>query len=166
MFESNAASCGGFPGLSDSFETAYGNFSGAVFQVGGQNVCYNYPIILRSTVFILFSGSSNQPILLPLMDNWRIYYSTLIVAEAFGPSGTAQMVDLQANYDTVFTPAYATYEGGAPVRMVLMNYVTDPTGASDHTANFSIGGGSIRIQCDASLYPSKIFVGTFCFREV
>jgi hypothetical protein len=52
MFETNSASCGGFPGLSDSFgaalwgldyamQMAYSNFSGALFHVGGQNVFYN-----------------------------------------------------------------------------------------------------------------------------
>jgi hypothetical protein len=52
MFETNTASCGGFPGISDSFgaalwgldyalQMAYSNFSGAMFHVGGQNVYYN-----------------------------------------------------------------------------------------------------------------------------
>lgn len=52
MFETNTASCGGFPGISDSFGAAlwgvdYGlqmaavNFSGALFHVGGQSVSYN-----------------------------------------------------------------------------------------------------------------------------
>jgi hypothetical protein len=52
MFETNTASCGGFPGISNSFgaalwgidyslQMAYSNFSGAMFHVGGQNVYYN-----------------------------------------------------------------------------------------------------------------------------
>ena len=52
MFETNTASCGGFPGISDAFgsalwaldyglQMAYSNFSGALFHVGGQNVYYN-----------------------------------------------------------------------------------------------------------------------------
>ena len=52
MFETNTASCGGFPGLSDAFASAlwgadYGlqmaavNFSNALFHVGGQSVSYN-----------------------------------------------------------------------------------------------------------------------------
>ncbi len=52
MLEMNTASCGGFPGISDSFgaalwaldyglQMAYGNFSGAMLHVGGQNVYYN-----------------------------------------------------------------------------------------------------------------------------
>lgn len=52
MFETNSASCGGFPGISDAFgvslwaldyamQMAYSNFSVAMFHVGGQNVSYN-----------------------------------------------------------------------------------------------------------------------------
>ena len=52
MFETNTASCGGFPGISDSFgaalwgldyglQMAYGNFSGANWHVSGQDVYYN-----------------------------------------------------------------------------------------------------------------------------
>jgi len=50
--ETNTASCGGFPGISDSFgaalwaldyglQMAFHNFSGALLHVGGQNVYYN-----------------------------------------------------------------------------------------------------------------------------
>jgi hypothetical protein len=57
MFETNTASCGGFPGISDSFgaalwgidyalQLAYSNFSEALFHIGGQNVFYN--VSLRS----------------------------------------------------------------------------------------------------------------------
>lgn len=52
MFETNTASCGGFPGASDSFgaalwaldyglQMAYGNFSGAMLHVGGVDDTYN-----------------------------------------------------------------------------------------------------------------------------
>lgn len=52
MFETNTASCGGFPGISDSFgatlwaldyglNMAAGNFSEALFHVGGQDTYYN-----------------------------------------------------------------------------------------------------------------------------
>ncbi len=52
MFETNTASCGGFPGISDTFtaalwgvdyalQMAYSNFSQALFHFGGQNVSYN-----------------------------------------------------------------------------------------------------------------------------
>lgn len=52
MFETNTASCGGFPGISDTFTSALwgldyalqmanSNFTGALFHFGGQNVSYN-----------------------------------------------------------------------------------------------------------------------------
>lgn len=52
MFETNTASCGGFPGISNAFagalwsldyglQMAYTNFSEALFHVGGQSVVYN-----------------------------------------------------------------------------------------------------------------------------
>ena len=52
MFETNTASCGGFPGISDAFvgalwgldyalTMAYNNFTGALWHIGGQNVYYN-----------------------------------------------------------------------------------------------------------------------------
>lgn len=52
MFETNTASCGGFPGISDSFtaalwgvdygmQMAWANFTHGMLHVGGQNVVYN-----------------------------------------------------------------------------------------------------------------------------
>lgn len=52
MFETNTASCGGFPGISNSYasalwgldyglQLAYYNFTGALFHVGGRDVFYN-----------------------------------------------------------------------------------------------------------------------------
>lgn len=64
MFETNSASCGGFPGISDSYgaalwgldyalQMAYSNFSGALFHVGGQNVYYNpFTRMLLSFLFL------------------------------------------------------------------------------------------------------------------
>ena len=55
MFETNTASCGGFPGLSDSFgaamwlldyglQMAYSNFSGALLHVSGEDVYYDVSV--------------------------------------------------------------------------------------------------------------------------
>lgn len=52
MFETNTASCGGFPGASNSFgaalwgvdygmQLAFSNFTHALLHVGGQNTYYN-----------------------------------------------------------------------------------------------------------------------------
>lgn len=143
MMETNTASCGGLPGISDSFgatlwaldyglQMAYSNFSGAMLHVGGQDVYYNPftpPPTNESSYHQWTIGS--------------IFYSTMVVAEAFGPSGNAQIVDLQANTDSMYTPAYAIYENGAPVRLVLVNYISDPSGASAYTTTISIGGSAI-----------------------
>jgi hypothetical protein len=59
MIETNSASCGGFPGLSDSFgaalwaldyslQMACSNFSGAMFHVSGPNSSYNVRLRLSS----------------------------------------------------------------------------------------------------------------------
>ncbi|KAJ8585043.1 glycoside hydrolase family 79 protein [Rhizopogon salebrosus TDB-379] len=143
MMETNTASCGGFPGISDSFgatlwaldfglQMAYSNFSGAMLHVGGQDVYYN-PFTPPPTN----QSSYHQ---------WTVgavFYSAIVISEVFGPSGNAQIVDLQANTGNMFTPAYAIFENGAPVRLVLLNYVSDPSGASDYTATISIGGSAI-----------------------
>ena len=74
MMETNTASCGGFPGLSDSFgaalwgldfslQMAFTNFSGAMMHVGGQNVYYNVRHFLssRTPVSLNFESSALYP---------------------------------------------------------------------------------------------------------
>lgn len=63
------------------------------------------------------------------------------MAEALGPSNDAQVLNLEANGGNVNTPAYAIYENGNPVRVLLINYITDSSGANDITVGISIGGG-------------------------
>ncbi|KAG1830641.1 glycoside hydrolase family 79 protein [Suillus variegatus] len=141
MMETNTASCGGLPGISDTFgatlwaldyglQMAYSNFSGAMMHVGGQDVYYNVTPPTNQSLFHQWTIGS-------------IFYSTMVVAEAFGPSGNAQIIDLQANTNNTYTPGYAIYENGAPVRLVLLNYVSDSSGASAYTATISIGGSAI-----------------------
>ncbi|KAF9457308.1 glycoside hydrolase family 79 protein [Collybia nuda] len=141
MFETNTATCGGLPGISNSFGAAlwaldYGltmaasNFSGALLHVGGQNVYYN-PFTAPPTNTTAF----NQ---------WTvgsIYYSVLIVAEAFGQTNTSQIVDTSNN--GIFTPSYAIYEQGALSKVALFNFNDDPTGGSDITATITVGGGNV-----------------------
>ncbi|KAJ7749319.1 glycoside hydrolase family 79 protein [Mycena maculata] len=144
MFETNSASCGGFPGLSDSFgavlwaldyglQMAYSNFSGANLHVGGQNVFYNpftAPPTNQSKYFEWTIGA--------------VYYSALVSAEVFGKTNTAQIMDLGGNNTSdVFTPQYAIYENGTLARVGLFNYITDPSGASDYTATISVTGGTV-----------------------
>ncbi|KAF8162003.1 glycoside hydrolase family 79 protein [Pholiota molesta] len=133
MFETNTASCGGFAGISDGFgaalwaldyamQMAYANFSGAYFHVGGQNVYYN-PFTPPPTNQSTFRQWTVGP----------IYYAALVMAEAIGPSNATQVLDLQASAGNIFTPAYGVYEHGALARVLLFNYASDPSGASDLT---------------------------------
>ena len=68
-----------------------------------------------------------------------IFYSTLVVAEALQKSGSAQVVDLGLNGGNDQTPGYAIYENGTLARLVLINYMTDPSGANTYTASISVG---------------------------
>ncbi|TFY66769.1 hypothetical protein EVG20_g4322, partial [Dentipellis fragilis] len=81
MFETNTASCGGFPGVSDSFGAAlwaldwgltmaFNNFSGALLHVGGQNAFYN-PFTPPPTNQSTFRQWTIGP----------VYYSALVMAE-------------------------------------------------------------------------------------
>lgn len=138
MFETNTASCGGFPGISNSFgaalwatdfglQMAYTNFSEALLHVGGQDNYYN-PFIPPPTADAAFH-------------QWTVgavFYASLILAEAFGKSGTSRVVDLAAND---LTPAYAIWQNGVLSKLALFNYVTDPSGASTSKVGFAIGGG-------------------------
>ncbi|KAF9054026.1 glycoside hydrolase family 79 protein [Panaeolus papilionaceus] len=141
MFETNTASCGGFPGVSDSFgaalwgldygmQMAYSNFSGALFHIGGQNVFYN-PFTPPPTNQSTFRQWTIGP----------IYYSALVMAEALGGTNTTQVLDVQANGNSIFSPAYAIYEHGQLSRALLINFVSDNSGASDLTIGLTIPAG-------------------------
>ncbi|KAI0051175.1 glycoside hydrolase family 79 protein [Auriscalpium vulgare] len=141
MFETNTASCSGFPGISDSFGAAlwsldwaftmaYNNFSLALFHTGGQNSYYN-PFTPPPTNQSTYRQWTIGP----------VYYAALVMAEALGPSNASQVVDLNMNSGNTFTPGYAIYENGSPTKLVLFNFVTDNSTASDYTASISIGGG-------------------------
>lgn len=146
MLEMNTASCGGFPGISDSFgatlwaldyglQMAYGNFTGAMIHVGGQNVYYNpftAPPTNESTYHQWTIGS--------------IFYSALAIAEVFGTSGTSQIMDLGGNDDSIYTPQYSIYENGNLAKVALFNYITDESGSSDYTATITIDGGTVPEQ--------------------
>ncbi|WVR06098.1 hypothetical protein IAU60_003126 [Kwoniella sp. DSM 27419] len=146
MLETNTASCGGFPGLSDSFgaamwlvdyalQMAWGNFSAALVHVGGQNVYYNPftpPPSANDATKSWTTGS--------------IYYSSLVVAETFGRSNASKIVDItppaetDANY--IYHPAYAVYEDDAVARVVLFNFIDDSTGANDVSVTVPANGAA------------------------
>ncbi|KAG8980670.1 hypothetical protein FRB93_009077 [Tulasnella sp. JGI-2019a] len=137
MMETNTASCAGFPGVSNSFasalwgidygmQMAYGNFSYALYHFGGQNAYYN-------------------PFTAPI-DNttqWTtgpIFYANLVVAEALGQSGKAQVIDLALDGNNPNRAGYAVYEGGVASRVLLVNYVTES--GPGYTTQIAIGGQS------------------------
>ncbi|KAG7535920.1 hypothetical protein FFLO_03591 [Filobasidium floriforme] len=141
MMEFGTASCGGFPGLSDSFgaalwtidyamQMATQNFTAALQHVGGQNVYYNAftppPNNLASSGYQWTTGS--------------VYYPTIIMAELFGSSNQSQIVDLGADNNNEYHPAYAVYENGVPTRIALINFVSDASGANDLTVTIDMGG--------------------------
>ncbi|OJT10820.1 Beta-glucuronidase [Trametes pubescens] len=140
MFETNTASCGGFPGISDAFTSALwavdyalqmanSNFTGALFHAGGQNVTYN-PFTAAPTNESSFHQWTVGP----------IFYAALAVAEALGSTNTSRVKDLFPNNGNEFTPAYAIYENDQLARMMLVNFLDDPSGAHDYTAAISVGG--------------------------
>ncbi|KAJ7645163.1 glycoside hydrolase family 79 protein [Mycena polygramma] len=154
MFETNSASCGGFPGVSDSFggalwaldyglQMAYSNFSGALFHVGGQNVFYN--------------PFTAPPTNVSKYNEWTVgalYYSAIISAEVFGKTNTSQILDLLGNDGNDLTPQYAIYENGALARVALFNYMDDPTGANDYKATITVGGGAVPASVQVKYFLS------------
>ncbi|KAG5637249.1 hypothetical protein H0H81_005247 [Sphagnurus paluster] len=143
MFETNSATCGGLPGISDSFGAAlwaldYGftmaatNFSHALLHVGGQNVYYN--------------STFNQ---------WTVgavFYSTLIVAETFGKSNVSQIVDTSNN--GLFTPSYAIYDNGTLSKVALFNFMDDPTGAHDITGTITVAAGQVPAEVHVKYFAA------------
>lgn len=84
-----------------------------------------------------------------------VFYSSIFVAEALGPTGDAQLVDLTSfitspsvTSDTapptsIYTPVYAIYEHGVPMRLVAFNFVTDTSGSSTVQFQFRLAGGEV-----------------------
>ena len=71
-----------------------------------------------------------------------VFYSIVAVAEALGRSGKAQVIDLQSNSGSPFTPGYAIYDNGNLEKVALFNYMNDPTGAAAYVATLSIAGNT------------------------
>ncbi|KAJ6566783.1 hypothetical protein B0H19DRAFT_1138577 [Mycena capillaripes] len=158
MFETNTASCGGFLGISDSFtaalwavdyalQMAHSNFSGAMFHLGGQNVFYN-PFTSPPTNQSTFHQWTIGP----------IYYSALVMAEAMGPSNNTQVVNYGVADLSSSTPIYGIYENGVPVRVAIVNYLDDPTGASTVHAAISIAGATMPASVKVKYLAAKTVV--------
>ncbi|EJD52331.1 hypothetical protein AURDEDRAFT_81890 [Auricularia subglabra TFB-10046 SS5] len=141
MLEMNTASCNGFLGVSDSFiatlwtldvalSLAATGFTRAMLHFGGQRSYYN--------PFTFAPDNSSAP------HKWTAgptMYAILTVNEALGSSGKARVADLGANSGNDFTPGYVVYEDDKPDRLVLINFMSDKTGAHDYTAKVKVGDG-------------------------
>ncbi|KAJ2932239.1 hypothetical protein H1R20_g4863, partial [Candolleomyces eurysporus] len=141
MFEMNTGSCGGFAGISDTYTAAlwaldYGfqmasqNTTHALLHVGGQSVFYN-PFTAPPSNQTEFNEWTLGP----------VYYSALVMAEAFGKSNTSQIIDLRANENNQNTPVYGIFERGQLSKVALFNYIDDPSGANDLRVALTVNGG-------------------------
>jgi hypothetical protein len=82
------------------------------------------------------------------------YYSALAMAETLGNG--SQVLDISTAYNlSDASAAYVIYENNQPVRIGVINYVTDPSGASDIQFTFSVGGSNLG-QSNAT--PSQVQV--------
>ena len=156
-------------------QLAYGNFSNGLFHTGGQNASYNVSLsffffrletCLRS-IFILFCRLSRVSIQTSIQKQktsflkffsapprngyqWTvgaIYYSAIVLAEAFGKTNTSRIIDLEANGGNVLTPAYAIYERNTLSKIALINYMDDgQTGKNDLSVTVQVPRGVSRVQ--------------------
>ena len=102
-----------------------------------------YPTLLFLIIYFFIYSYPAPPTNQSTFRQWTIgpiYYSALVMAEALGPSNTTQVVDLLPNNANIYTPAYSIYEGGTLARILLFNYVSDPSGASDLTVQLNLSG--------------------------
>ncbi|KAF8994926.1 hypothetical protein BDQ17DRAFT_1412398 [Cyathus striatus] len=149
MFETNTASCGGFAGISDSFGAAlwgldYGMQMAYSKFLGGAVPRWWTERFLQFFIADILQPFTPPPTNQSTFNQWTIgpiYYSALVMAEAIGATGTAQVQDLNANGGSIYTPAYVIYENNVPKRVMVFNYITDSSGASDVTVSLAIGGG-------------------------
>ncbi|KAJ6590260.1 hypothetical protein B0H10DRAFT_2233745 [Mycena sp. CBHHK59/15] len=84
----------------------------------------------------IYSAPMNQP----TFHKWSVgplYHSTLVMAEAIGPSNLTQVLDLNITGSSQYTPIYGIYENRDPVRIAVFNYVDD---LSNVTAVISVTG--------------------------
>ena len=83
-----------------------------------------------------------------------VYYAAVIVAEAFGSSNASQIVDLFANDNNIFTPAYGIYENGALARVALINYMDANNGGQSISVTINVAAGST----GSSGVPAQVMV--------
>ncbi|KAG8865302.1 hypothetical protein FRB96_000192 [Tulasnella sp. 330] len=147
ILETNTASCGGFPGLSDAFTSS-------LWAIASRDSSDNALMLAATNIstFLLHVGGHGEnynpftppPTNISSTYGWTtgaVYYAALAVAETFGSSNASQIVDM--NLPSEFRPGYAIYEDGLPTRVALINYASDDTGASDYDAVIQIAGTTV-----------------------
>jgi len=75
----------------------------------------------------------------------------LAVSKVIGKSDAARITDLQINAGIDggnYTPGYAVIKNANPVKVALLNYVSDDTGASDDDAAVTVPAeqGQLRVK--------------------
>ncbi|PWN88649.1 hypothetical protein FA10DRAFT_268812 [Acaromyces ingoldii] len=136
LVETNTASCVGLADVSDTFtaaiwavnqalQFAYRNVTGMLLHNGGQSILYNL---------------MTPPAYNATLRSWKtgpIYYSLLVVAEALRPSTQGAVVTVTDQWlPHANAAAYNIYENGQVARMVLINMVSDASGANSLNVHF------------------------------
>lgn len=70
-----------------------------------------------------------------------MYYTSLILAEAFGKSGTSRVIGLAAKKRNIRTPTYVIWQNAVLSEFALFDYVADLSGVAVNSGALSIGGG-------------------------
>ncbi|KAH7103137.1 hypothetical protein BKA62DRAFT_69091 [Auriculariales sp. MPI-PUGE-AT-0066] len=142
LLETNTASCNGYLGLSDSLLAAMWNldlgmqlashgFTHMMIHLGGQQAYYN--------PFMSPPHNASAPFM------WTVappFYAILIASEFIGPNGNTRVGDLKMNEENAFMAGYVLYENNQPVRVLLINFMDDPSGAHDLTVRLQTNGVS------------------------
>ena len=72
-------------------------------------------------------------------------------------SNQSQIVDLFANNASIYTPAYAIYDGGSLSRVAIFNYITDPTGASSSQVTLSLPTAPSQVKVKFVYFPVQLY---------
>lgn len=73
-----------------------------------------------------------------------MYYSAIVLAEAFGMSNTSRIIDLWGNSGSIYTPSYAIYENNVLSKVALFNFVDDRgTGANAQQVTITIPNAGV-----------------------
>ncbi|EJD47766.1 hypothetical protein AURDEDRAFT_163225 [Auricularia subglabra TFB-10046 SS5] len=148
LLETNTGSCNGFLGYSDAFASALWavdlamtlasrDWTHMMLHLGGQQAYYN--------PFVPPPHNASAPFM------WTVgppMYAILAVAEALGPTGKARVAEITQDDKPLdnLTPGYVIYENNQPARLLLINYMSDPTGAHDYMARIAWNGAQVRTR--------------------